>query len=403
MNRTRLAKRLLPGLALCAAAALGIALVTQYRRADLRRHLEQAEVYLQQHRGSDAEAEWQAALRLDPQDADIHELLGQYDMLNDKWPEGVAEFKWLQQHAPTKRHILCRQAACALRSDDFTLKMTALPLAETELQRDPNCVAALGMLTAATSKEPFYQHNKQVTRLRRLAKLLPDDVVVLRMYAEELLEIYQYDELDQVVGHILQLAPNDVDAYNLRGFAKLGSADPTSLKQAVTAFQTSLRIEPVNGGARFGLGRAYLQQGKAKEAIVQLKEVLRLQPGTTRTYFELAQAYRLAGLKKEADDADAHFRVGHRREDAERELYARTLAHPDSADYARRLGQLLAESGESAKALIYLQRADQLQPGDKALQTTIRELTARMQGQTPVATAQLSSLPSEPSRGAGNP
>lgn len=394
MNRIRVAKKLLPAIALCACAALGFTLVTQSRRAEIRRHIEQAENDLNQHRGDEAEAEWKAALRLDPQNEDLHELLGQYAMLNGKWLEGVAEFDWLHKHGSKKKHILCRQAACALRAEDFAVKKTAHLLAESELERDPDCVAALGMLTTATSQEPFYQHKKQMDRLQRLVKQLPNDVDVLRMYAEELLELYQYDELEKVVAHILQLAPNDVGSYNLRGFARLGRPDPTSVSQAVADFRTSLRLAPVNGGARFGLGRAYLRQGKAREAVVQLEETLRLQPGATRTYFELERAYRLAGLKKEADDAEAHFRVGQRREDAERTLLARISTHPENADYARRMGLILAESGEIVKALVYLQRADQLQPGDKALQATIRELTARLQGTDP---ANLLPLPKEAS------
>ncbi len=106
MNSNTLAQKLLLPLALGACVTVGISSYGQYRLAAVRAHLDRGMEYVQQRRGTRAEAEWKAALCLDPHNAGAYEMLGEYYMLSGRWREGIQAFRWLQINAPQTPHIL---------------------------------------------------------------------------------------------------------------------------------------------------------------------------------------------------------------------------------------------------------------------------------------------------------
>lgn len=372
-HRQAMAVRWLAVLILCALLA-GIWSVRSWlRTAAIRDHLDRAEAAARISQSPEAMAEWQAALRLDPKNQRIYEMMIQYAMATGQWGRAVEALHALQQALPQAKHIYCRLAACQLRQDDH---QGALESAKEELKHDPNCVAALGLLTSVMAMQPSADESLQLEYLSRLCRLTPNDIEFQHMYAEALTNLYRYDDLRPVVAKILQLNPQDAEAYNLLGYADLASPrQPEGLQQARKDFETSLALNPANGGAHFGLGRVALRQGRAKEAVAQLEVALKMRPEAVRINFELTQAYRLAGMPKQAEAANHRFLQWQHFSTEHRKLEVRCLAYPNDPRYPRQLGLLLAENGgDPAEAAYYLKKALQLAPGDPTASSALRRL-----------------------------
>lgn len=372
-RRQAVTARLLAALTLCALLA-GIWSVRSWLHTTaIRDHLDHAEAAARQEQSAAAMAEWQAALRLDPKNPRIYEMMIRYAMATGQWARAEEVLHALQQALPQTKHLYCRLAACRLRQDD---QQGALALTKEELKHDPDCVAALGLITSVMALQPSADEKLRLEYLGRLCRLVPNDIDFQHMYAEALTNLYRYDDLRPVVAKILQLDPRDAEAYNLLGYADLASPhQPEGLQQAQKDFETSLALNPANGGAHFGLGRVALRQGRAKEAAAQLEEALQMRPEAVRINFELSQAYRLAGMPKQAEAANQRFLQWQHLSTETRQLEVRCLVYPQDPRYPRQLGLLLAEKGGNpSEAAYYLKKTLQLAPGDPAASSALRRL-----------------------------
>jgi len=372
-RRPAAAVRLLAVLILCALLAVAWSVRSWLHTAAIHDHLDRAEAAARTGQIQQALAEWQAAIRLDPKNPRIYEMRIQFCMDTGQWARAEEALHALQQALPQTAHIYCRLAACRLRQDD---QKDALDLAKEELKHDPNCVAALGLVTSAMAMQPSADEKLRLEYLSRLCRLVPNDINFQHMYAEALTNLYRYDDLRPVVAKILQLDPRDAEAYNLLGYADLASPDqPAGLQRAEQDFQTSLALNPANGGAHFGLGRVALRQGRAKEAVAQLEEGLQMRPEAVRINFDLSQAYRMAGMPKQAEAANQRFLQWQHLSTETRRLEVRCLVYPQDPRYPRQLGLLLAQNGgDPAKAAYYLKKTLQLAPGDPAALAALRRL-----------------------------
>lgn len=343
------------------------------RTSETRRHFEQAEVYVGRKDGPRAEAEWLAIVRDDSTNILAQELLAEYYLSHQDWKKGAQQFAVLHALAPNKEHLLCKMAACQIRADD---QPAALTTAQREIERDPNCVAALGLVATVNSRRSGIDRKQQLAYLRRLSKLLPDDLDIQRTYAETLTDQFLYDELRPVIARLLMRNPQDVQAHNLLGLADMARSDqPQGANDAVQHFQKSLAItrttRQTNIGAHLGLGRAYLSLQRPDDAVVELEQANRIQPDFARVMTELAMAYqrtnqpqkaaalrqRLALLKREAAQAQM--------------LRVRCITHPNNPEYPRRLAKIFLQTGDPEQALFYLDRAAKLLPNDREIQSLI--------------------------------
>ncbi|GAB4452901.1 MAG: hypothetical protein OHK0029_04730 [Armatimonadaceae bacterium] len=369
MKRSTVATRVAIPVFVVAAIVCGISGYRWLSDARIRGHFARAEKFVEQRKGPEAEAEWKAVLKEDPRNTVAQELLAEYYLSHQDWQLAADAFQTLGKMDPKQPHVLCRQAAAMLRMDD---QKGAFELAEKEIQRDPKCVAALGLVASLMAQRPGTDQKKQLNYLRQLAELLPDDLDVQRMYAEALTNQYRYDELRPVLDNMLRLSPTDAQAHNLYGFADLARADqPQGAQEAVARFQKSLEVAPDNPGAHFGLGRAYLQLGKATEAVQELERAARDLPGMARVHKELVSAYRAAGQKDKAATAQKRFLELQSLMSEERVLIVRCVAYPQNADYPRRLGQLYLKIGDPIRAVYYFRQAAERKPGDATIQTLL--------------------------------
>lgn len=380
MKRSSVLSRLSLPILACALLVCGASAFRWMRASALREHFNRAEAFVGQRRGPEAEAEWKAVLRDDPKNAAAWELLGEYYMSRHQWPAGADAFRKLAQADPKKPHVQCRLAACLLRMDD---QLAAFETAKGELRHDPNCVAALGLVTSLMAQRPGTEQKQLLEYQRQLAKLIPNDPSIQRMLAETLTDQYLFDELRPVVAQMLKLNPQDAEAYNLLGFADLARADqPQGAQAAIEDFQNSLQRADNNSGAHFGLGRAYLIVGPPQKAVTELEQAARQLPGVARVQKELVNAYRAANQPQQAMQAQVRLAALQKLSGEERILSVRCIAYPKDPDYPRRLGELYLKVGEPSRAIFYLTKAKQLRPDDPQIASLLATANATALRQT---------------------
>lgn len=183
--------------------------------------------------------------------------------------------------------------------------------------------------------------------------------------------------------HTLRLLPRDIDAHIKLGLAlhKAGNANTTGTaakralyKQATTAYQTALEIQPHNVEALNNLGLVHQALGRFEEAIAVYKEGLTLNPDLPQLHVNLTTARDLhAGIYSLT--AYQHYQAGRhaqRTGRTEAAIAAWKQAIVESPKYLQahlQLAGLYFESGEYEMAIRTYLSAIALIPDDNRPQT----------------------------------
>jgi tetratricopeptide (TPR) repeat protein len=95
--------------------------------------------------------------------------------------------------------------------------------------------------------------------------------------------------------HVIDLAPDWVDAHINLGVSlyQLGKTD-----EARAEFLAAVRIDPLNGIARYNLGCVLEEQGEIDAAIEHLRRAARAMPAHADVHFNLALAYEKRGERR---------------------------------------------------------------------------------------------------------
>ena len=96
----------------------------------------------------------------------------------------------------------------------------------------------------------------------------------------------------ELLQHVLQLRPDDMDALVWLGDVSLTSGKPEA---AEPAFAHALQLDANSVSAKFGAGRTALARGDHRKAVDFLEDVLRLNPKATAAHYPLSQAYAALG------------------------------------------------------------------------------------------------------------
>jgi predicted Zn-dependent protease len=361
-------------LLVAASAAWGVILLRQYRAAPAQRHIDAAMQYSQQRLGREAEREWRAAVRLDPDNAAAWEQLGELYFSTRNWVAAVEPFQQLRRLKPDAPHVCERLAACTLRSGD---EVSALRYAEEELKRDPNNIGALAI--AATLLADTGDDTRRLEYLRRLARLRPDDPDFLAMLAAALTGAGLYAEARPVLGHLLERAPDSAVTYLLRGRGWLeGDPSPQGLAQAEADLKRALALRPGYAAPHLYLGRIYRRRGQPARALPELEKAARGQPDRSDVYFELAGLYQQMGRADDAARARARFEALRQEADLIGRLEQRCAVDPNDFDDHKRMGLLALRRGDDRRASHYLNRAQKLRPEDADVRAALQQLASRL-------------------------
>ena len=208
-------------------------------------------------------------------------------------------------------------------------------------------------------------HNLNIA-LRCFAKAIQIDPNYARAYAAmagchaQLLYYGDPDSTPDLIfansARALEIDPNLADAHAAHGWAKhiVGRQS-----EAVIEFERALSLDPNSLEAHYYYGRERISQGNFKKAVELLQRAISLNPDDYRLFLFLRMSYVSLGWKHEATYAA---RMGILR--VEQEL----KSHPDNSAALCSGSVMLAELGETDRALSLANRAEIFAGDDVAIQ-----------------------------------
>ncbi len=199
-------------------------------------YLELGNYYSNQGRYAEAVEQYEAALRIYPEDADARNNLGiAYERAGS-----------VEQAEQQYRQAL------RLRADHY------------------EALCNLGALLARNGR-----HADAATHYRHALRVAPGSSMVHHKLGVELMALRQYEEADRHLAEALRLAPWRTAA--LRDRARLFAVQGR-MSESVDVFADLVRREPNDVAARLTLAMGLLRTGRPGEAVVYLREAVRLAP-----------------------------------------------------------------------------------------------------------------------------
>ena len=397
LSQTR--KRALAALLLAAAALCwSIVLVRQRATAQVQEHLRAGIAAAQQAQAREAESEWRQAMTLEPKNADAPLLLGQLFLSTHQWAKGVTAFQTLLKLYPNAPHAHGDLATCLYQYGD---QMGAYAAAQEELKRDPDHIPSL--MIAARVSSSLHNEKLEDSSLHRLVTLLPNNAVLLRLYAERLTNNSRFRDAEPILERLILAAPNDPQGYSMRGLNRFNSdATPEGMAQAEADFKRAIRLSPTIPISHLYLGKLYRREGRKAEALAELETAYHLAPESIAPCFELSQLYELTGAREQAAQLRAKLATLRQEDDLKNTLQKRCVTDRNNFDNHLRLGEILLKNGELHDATYYLNRAALLRPHAAAAQTALQRLALAAQTAPPEQDI-ASRLLTEQTASSGNP
>lgn len=309
-----------------------------------------------------AEKSFRAANALDPRNAEVHLNLGLLLAAQHRLPDAIAAFTDAVRLAPDSLvahtslgHLLLLDHRAAEAIPHYTAALRSDPSSAAAHYHLANALAQAGQSAGAVA------HYEDALRLRpdyadahhNLAALLAS----LGRTADAQPHLAAAARLDPSPAPTSARANPEVEARNNRGNALLKSGHTN---EAITEFESALRLQPDSVPVRINLGNALAEAGRVPDAIKSYEEAIRLQPASVDAHFALgnifAQSNRLAPaaaeyqtvLRLRPDDVDARNNLGNvfllsgRGSDAIREYREALRLRPDDANARTGLEQALA-------------------------------------------------------------
>jgi adenylate cyclase len=135
-----------------------------------------------------------------------------------------------------------------------------------------------------------------------------DDPDTLRFAAHAISHLdHDYDLALATLDRAIKLNPNSAQAFNIAGWVHIHRCEP---EPALDLFQRAMRLSPLDqemGWMLWGVGFAYVMQGKTADAVAVLKRAIREMPNWPVTYRPLIYALMRSGRVEEAHKAAEHY------------------------------------------------------------------------------------------------
>jgi len=344
---------------------------------------------------NDAIAQYQEALRLKPDYIEARNNLGNaWSGVPGRLNDAVAQYELALRLKPDDAEVHNNLGSAWLKLPGRLNE--AVAEFKEALRLKPDFIEAHNNLGNAWSGMPG-RLNDAIAQYEEALRLKPDDAEVRNNLGYALSKVpgrlhdsvAQYEEA-------LRLKPDYVEAHNNLGKALMGM--PGRLNEAIAQYQGALRLNPDDAEAHFDLGNAWLETPEhLSDAITQFEEALRLRPDFAQAHNNLG--YALSGVPGRLDDAiaqyeealrlnpdyaKAHFNLGIALADAPGRLndaidqYEEALRlKPDYAEVHLRLAvALLNLPGRRDEARAHLEAVLRLQPGNDAARKMLASIGA---------------------------
>jgi tetratricopeptide (TPR) repeat protein len=254
-----------------------------------------AEMSLIEKRFVDGEIYLRLALRLDPQDNEAWEFLG--DMLAQTDDRDAARAAYGHVPPSSPDWVDARERIIATYQAENDLD-TALKLAQDLAKTAPDdreVKVVLAELYRAAARFP-----EAVAVLDQLIAQAPElaDWAIYYERATALDRSGRWPEAEKDLQKALVLRPDQPDVLNYLGYSWVTRGE--RLQQAVTMLQKAYLAQPNSGEIADSLGWAYYSMGDFKQAVLRLERAVALEPVNPEINDHLGDAYWRAGRKTEA-------------------------------------------------------------------------------------------------------
>ncbi|HUB66731.1 MAG TPA: tetratricopeptide repeat protein [Candidatus Methylacidiphilales bacterium] len=247
-------------------------------------------ILLQKGRVDEAMEQFQNALDIDPNDADVYDNMGEGLSQKGEIDEAIAQYQKALAINPNNAeahnnlgNALARQGQWDEAIQQFQMSLEIEPyFAETHYNLG-NAFANEGKMDEAMS-----EYKKALAINPNYANAHTNLGNVLAQKGEMNEAITEYQKA-------LDIDPGYANAYINLGNALM---QQKKIDAAITEYQTALQLDPDNFQAHYNLGLILIQKGKLDEAISEFQEVLQLRSDFTAARDALAKAQEMAAGQK---------------------------------------------------------------------------------------------------------
>jgi tetratricopeptide (TPR) repeat protein len=348
----RVVRRLRYALLFAGLAVASLAVRQHVQSAPIRHHIDEGIRLLQKGNHSAAEVQWREAIRLDPQNAQVWELLGDFHLNSRNYPAALDAYSQVHKLNSESPGLQARMAICALKVQDLS---SARRYALEQLAQNAGDTVALE--TLATVEKQSNNPEAQLKHLTRLVELQPANPRALTLLANELAAHHEYDKVLPLSERLVELAPNTANSYLLRGVA-LYTLNPNAqaLSRTEADFRKLAELDPNDVESDRYLARLYMRRNQPLKAIEHYKAISRKRSFASAHFLEMSNAYRRAGNLRRAEELRALFMHLKQLNARIRSIVDRINLSPNTAENYLQLGALLLKSVQAGEADYQLYR-----------------------------------------------
>jgi protein O-GlcNAc transferase len=319
-----------------AIAKMKAALATESQNADL--HDELGSLYAQQKNWAQAQDEFAAAIRINPNLAVAHLHLGLAMQAQGK-KDGLTELAHASQIAPQDVVIAIEygKALAASGQDE-----QAIPVFEHVLELDPESTAASYQLALALQRSGKVQ--EAIVLLKKVLVTEPNNAEAMTNLGMALCQAQLAKDAVPVLQRAVAVAPESVTAHQDLAAAYV---QLSQFSDAVFELHQAIKLAPDQAQLHYNLGLAFKMQDDAAGAIPELRTAERLDSSAPEAPYLLGVLYMQTG----------------RYEDAAREMYFSLKLRPENGDGWAALGSVYDKLNKPAEATSALREAIRQLPG----------------------------------------
>lgn len=305
-------------------------------------------IYQQLNRKEDAEAQWRAALQIDP--ASVPALHGLANALIDSGDIMVAV-------------DMLKPAVSSGGDEDLTLdlaraygKAGMLDDAAATMQRALSADPASFRLTNAMTTVLVQQHRYQdaVKLMQGYVQLHPDEVEAQNAYFSALVLNHDTETARPLGQKLLALEPHDANLLYLNGILEREAGEYAAARDHL---EEALKTKPEDYSIHYNLGAALAHLNDPAGARQQLEKAIALDPTQPQAHFQLATLLRSLG---QTDAAQEQMKIV-------KQLSNASTARSQAQSKSKLASDKLAE-GDVAQAIALYREAVAATPDDALLQ-----------------------------------
>jgi tetratricopeptide (TPR) repeat protein len=299
----------------------------------------------QLHRMPEADAEWEAALRIDPHSTEAFDGLSKSLLAEGNYRAVIA----LLQTAPPKEQDLALDLAQAY--DMAGMLDEAIKTLQQALRVNPSSLHHIEKLVMILARQAHFEDAAKLAAKR--VQQHPHDLKAQELYLHVLVLNDDVETAQPLARKLLAASPHEFGVLYLNGVLERESGQfPAARKH----LEEAIALDPKHYNSRYNLGVVLAELGDPKGAKEQLAKALELGATEPQVRYKLATVLRTLG---ETEQAQEQLKLYQQEEKAKAD---RTLAASKSAQAAKEF-----DSGDPAKAAALYREAIAVYPNDASL------------------------------------